>query len=65
MATIVRKEESIDSALRRFKKEMMKAGTLQDLRKHEFYIPPSEKRRLKRDAARKRAAKKQGKVKMY
>ena len=29
MAVIVKKDESIDSALRRFKKEMIKSGTLQ------------------------------------
>ena len=33
MAVILKKDESIDSALRRFKKEMVKSGTLQELRK--------------------------------
>ena len=65
MATIVRKDESIDSALRRFKKEMLKAGTLQELRKHEYYLAPSLKKRLKHDAAVKRVKKKQAKVKQY
>lgn len=58
MATYVRKDESLDSALRRFKKEVTKAGILQDLRKHEYYVAPSQKRRLKSEAARKRIKKK-------
>lgn len=58
MATYVRKDESIDSALRRFKKEVVKSGVLQDLRKHEYYVAPSQKRRLKSEAARKRIKKK-------
>lgn len=65
MATIVKKDESIDSALRRFKKEMVKSGTLQELRKREYYIAPSAKRRLKHKAAMKRVRKKQAKVKLY
>jgi small subunit ribosomal protein S21 len=65
MAIIVKKDESIDSALRRFKKEQLKAGTLQELRKREYYVAPSAKRRLKHEAAMKRAKKKQAKVKLY
>lgn len=57
MAIILRKDESLDSALRRFKKEMVKSGTLVELRKREYYVAPSQKRRLKADAARKRAKK--------
>lgn len=58
MATYVRKDESIDSALRRFKKEVVKAEILKDLRKHEYYIAPSAKRRMKHEAAMKRLNKK-------
>ena len=65
MAIIVKKDESVDSALRRFKKEMMKSGTLQELRKREYYVAPSAKRRIKHEAAVKRAKKKQAKVKLY
>lgn len=64
MAVYVRKDESIDSALRRFKKEMTKSGKLIEVRKHEYYVAPSEKRRLKSEAARKKLKKKQ-KVKLY
>lgn len=58
MATYVRKDESLDSALRRFKKEVTKSGILLDLKKHEFYVAPSEKRRRKSELARKRMKKK-------
>ena len=51
MAIIVKKGESLDSALRRFKKEVLKNGTLQELRKREYYVAPSAKRRLKHEAA--------------
>lgn len=51
MAIIVKKGESLDSALRRFKKEVVKNGTLQELRKREYYVAPSAKRRLKHEAA--------------
>ena len=61
MSVIVKKDESIDSALRRFKKEMVKSGTLQELCKIEDYIAPSAKRRLKHEAAMKRSKKKQEK----
>ena len=51
MAIIVKKGESLDSALRRFKKEVVKNGTLQELRKREYYVARSAKRRLKHEAA--------------
>ena len=35
--TVVRKNESLDDALRRFKRAVTKAGTLQETRKREFY----------------------------
>lgn len=54
----VRPGESFDSLLRRFKKETVKSGIIQDLRKHEYYVSPSQKRRLKSEQARKRMNKK-------
>ena len=51
--TVVRKNESLD-ALRRFKRSVSKAGTLQESRKREFYEKPSVKRKKKSEAARKR-----------
>ena len=51
--TVVRKNESLDDALRRFKRAVTKAGTLQETRKREFYEEPSVKRKRKSEAARK------------
>ncbi|EJG49623.1 ribosomal protein S21 [Streptococcus pneumoniae 2070768] len=52
--TVVRKNESLDDALRRFKRAVTKAGTLQETRKREFYEKPSVKRKRKSEVARKR-----------
>ena len=52
--TIVRKNESLDDARRRFKRTVSRNGTLQEYRKREFYEKPSVKRKLKSEAARKR-----------
>jgi small subunit ribosomal protein S21 len=50
----VGKNETIDSALRRFKRTCQKAGTLAEIRKREHYEKPSVKRKKKSEAARKR-----------
>jgi small subunit ribosomal protein S21 len=50
--------ESLDSALKRFKRNCAKAGVLSDLRKKEYYQSPSVKRRKKSEAARKNKNKK-------
>jgi len=52
--TVVRKNESLDDALRRFKRSVSKTCTLQEYRKREFYEKPSVKRKKKSEAARKR-----------
>jgi len=51
---VVKENESIDSALRRFKRNCAKAGILQEVRKREHYEKPSVKRKKKSEAARKR-----------
>ena len=50
----VQKGESLDSALRRFKRSCQKAGVLSEVRKREHYEKPSVKRKLKSEAERKR-----------
>lgn len=50
----VGKNESLDSALKRFKRQCQKAGVLSELRKREHYEKPSVKRKKKSEAARKR-----------
>ena len=43
----VRKGESLESALRRFKRSCQKAGVLSEVRKREHYEKPSRKRKFK------------------
>ena len=49
-----RKNESLEDALRRFKKSVSKNGTLAEAKKREHYEKPSVKRKKKSEAARKR-----------
>ena len=49
----VKENESLDNALKRFKRSCAKSGVLADLRKKEYYQSPSVKRRKKSEAARK------------
>jgi small subunit ribosomal protein S21 len=50
----VKEGESLDSALRRFKRQCARSGVLAELRKREHYEKPSVKRKKKSEAARKR-----------
>ena len=50
----VGKNESLDSALKRFKRTCQKSGVMAEFRKHEHYEKPSVKRKKKSEAARKR-----------
>ena len=54
----VKDNESLDNALRRFKRQCAKSGVLQEVRKREQYEKPSVKRKKKSEAARKRKFKK-------
>lgn len=45
--------ESIDSALRRFKKKIQKAGILYEVKRRERYEKPSLRRKRKAEASRK------------
>lgn len=47
----VRKNESLDSALRRFKKQTSKDGVLAEMRKRKHYEKPSVARKKKSEAA--------------
>jgi len=51
---VVKDNESLDSALKRFKRNCAKAGIMQEIRKREHYEKPSVKRKKKSEAARKR-----------
>ncbi|MGM9571829.1 MAG: 30S ribosomal protein S21 [bacterium] len=50
----VGKNESLDSALKRFKRQCQKSGVLSEIRKREHYEKPSVRRKKKSEAARKR-----------
>ncbi len=53
----VRDNESLESALKRFKRECAKSGVLAEVRKREHYEKPSVKRKKKSEAARRRKTK--------
>lgn len=55
---IIRDGESFEGALKKFKKQVEKAGILSEIRKREHYEKPSVKRKRKAASARKRAQKK-------
>ena len=58
MSTIrVGENETLDSALRRFKRKCSRDGIIGDLRRKEFYERPSVRRKKKAEAARKRSIK--------
>jgi small subunit ribosomal protein S21 len=50
----VKENETLDSALRRFKRQCAKSGVMSEIRKREHYEKPSVKRKKKSEAARKR-----------
>jgi small subunit ribosomal protein S21 len=50
----VKENESLDSALKRFKRQCARSGVLAEVRKREHYEKPSVKRKKKAEAARKR-----------
>lgn len=50
----IKENESLDSALRRFKRSCARSGVLAEVRKREHYEKPSVKRKKKSEAARKR-----------
>ena len=58
MSTVkVGENESLESALKRFKRKCQKDGIIGDLRKKEAYEKPSVRRKKKSEAARKRSIK--------
>ena len=50
--------ESIENALRRFKRKVQQEDIIKEVKKHYFYVKPGEKKRLKQALARKRSRKK-------
>jgi len=56
-AVRIRENESFEKALRRFTKSCEKSGLMSDIRKHQQYEKPSEVRRRKANAARRKLRK--------
>ena len=50
----INNNESIESALRRFKRKVMTEEIIKDLKKHAHFVPPGQKAKLKSQNARKR-----------
>ena len=55
----VRDHENFESAMRRFKRVVEKSGVLSEMRKREFFVSPSDKRKRAMASAVKRFRKKQ------
>lgn len=61
-------QEALEKAIKEFTRRVKKEGVLNDLRRYEFFVAPSRKRRLKRNEAKKRRiqeAREDRKVKKY
>ena len=54
----VQEGESIENALRRFKRKVQQEDIIKDIKKHSFYLKPGDKKRAKQALARKRNRKK-------
>ena len=50
--------ESLENALRRFKRKVQQEDIIKQVKRHSYYLKPGEKARLKQELARKRARKK-------
>lgn len=55
---VIKDNEGLDDALRRFKRQVSRNGTLAEARKREYYVKPGVKRKEKSEAARKANRKK-------
>ena len=49
--------ESLESALKRFKRKVMTEVIIKDIKRHAFYLKPGQKMRVKAALARKRSRK--------
>jgi len=54
----IQEGETLDSALRRFKRKVMQEDIIREVKRHAFYLKPGQKKRIKSALARKRNRKK-------
>jgi small subunit ribosomal protein S21 len=57
----VHEGETVESALRRFKRKVLQEDIIKEIKRHAFHLKPGEKRRTKEALARKRNRKKRSK----
>ncbi len=50
--------ESLENALRRFKRKVQTEDIIKEVKRHSFYLKPGERKRVKEALARKRSRKK-------
>lgn len=58
---VVQDGETLESALRRFKRKVQQEDIIKEIKRHSFYLKPGEKKRTKEALARKRNRKKRSK----
>jgi small subunit ribosomal protein S21 len=51
-------DETLESALRRFKRKVLQEDIIKEIKRHSFYLKPGERKRTKEALARKRNRKK-------
>ena len=54
----LQEDESLENALRRFKRKVQQEDIIKEVKRHSFYLKPGEKKRVKEALARKRSRKK-------
>ena len=59
LEVIVKENESLERALRRFKRKVQRSGLYSELRKRRFYEKPSAQRKRRREAAIRRERRRQ------
>ncbi|HEY3441695.1 MAG: 30S ribosomal protein S21 [Bryobacterales bacterium] len=55
---VIQDGETLESALRRFKRKVQQEDIIKEIKKHSYYMKPGEKKRVKQALARKRNRKK-------
>ena len=55
----IQEGETLENALRRFKRKVQQSDIIKEIKKHSYYMKPGEKRRAKKALPRKRIRKKQ------
>ena len=55
----IQEGESLENALRRFKRKVQQEDIIKEIKEHSYYMKPGEKRRAKQALSRKRLRKKQ------